>query len=150
MNIPTDLKYSKNEEWIKIDGKNGTIGITHHAQEELSDIVYFEALVSEGDEIKQGDSLATVESVKAAADVFTPVSGTVVSINEDLADAPEKINADPYGAAWMVKITIRDMSEVDSLMDADAYKKKSKNWKSRRSFTLLVKLQFVELFSLII
>jgi glycine cleavage system H protein len=124
MNVPGELRYTKNEEWVKIDGDNATIGITDHAQNELSDIVYFEALVSEGDEIKQGDSLATIESVKAAADVYAPVSGTVVAINEELADAPEKINSDPYGSAWMVKMTIGNLDEVNALMDAEAYRKK--------------------------
>jgi glycine cleavage system H protein len=124
MNVPGELRYTKNEEWVKIDGDNATIGITDHAQNELSDIVYFEALVSEGDEIKQGDSLATIESVKAAADVYAPVSGTVIAINEELADAPEKINSDPYGSAWMVKMTIGNLDEVNALMDAEAYKKK--------------------------
>jgi glycine cleavage system H protein len=124
MNVPGELRYTKNEEWVKIDGDNATIGITDHAQNELSDIVYFEALVSEGDEIKQGDSLATIESVKAAADVYAPVSGTVVAINEELADVPEKINSDPYGSAWMVKMTIGNLDEVNALMDAEAYRKK--------------------------
>lgn len=124
MNIPNDLRYTKNEEWLKIDGSNGTVGITDHAQDQLSDIVYFEVLVSEGDELKQGDSLATVESVKAAADVYAPVSGIVTAVNEDLADTPEKINSDPYIGAWMVKLTITNMDEVNSLMDADAYQKK--------------------------
>jgi glycine cleavage system H protein len=124
MNIPNELKYTKNDEWIKITGDTGTVGITDNAQDQLSDIVYFEVLVSEGDEIQQGDSLATVESVKAAADIYAPVSGTVTAINEDLADKPEMINSDPYGKAWMVKLTIRDTNELDQLMDAATYQKR--------------------------
>lgn len=124
MNIPHELKYTKNDEWIKITGDTGIIGITDHAQDQLSDVVYFEVLVSEGDELQQGDSLATVESVKAAADIYAPVSGTVTSINENLADTPEIINNDPYGEAWMVKLTVHDMNELDGLMDADAYQKR--------------------------
>jgi glycine cleavage system H protein len=124
MNIPNELKYTKNDEWIKVDGETGIVGITDHAQDQLSDIVYFEVLVSEGDEIKQGDSLATVESVKAAADIYAPVSGTITAINDDLADTPEMINSDPYGKAWMAKLTLHDIEELDKLMDAVAYQKR--------------------------
>ena len=123
MNIPDELKYSQNDEWIRVEGDTGTVGITDYAQDQLSDIVYFEALVAEGETIEKGDSLATVESVKAAADVYSPVAGTVVAINEDLADTPEAINGDPYGDAWMVKIVISDSGELDELLDAEAYKK---------------------------
>lgn len=123
MNIPDELKYTQNDEWIKVEDVTGTIGITDYAQDQLSDIVYFESLVSEGEAIEKGDSLATVESVKAAADVYSPVAGTVVAINEDLADIPETINSDPYGDAWMVKVEIADMDELDELLDAEAYNK---------------------------
>lgn len=123
MNIPEKLKYTQNDEWINIEGNNGTIGITDYAQDQLSDIVYFEALVSEGDEIDKGDSLATVESVKAAADVYSPVNGTITAVNDDLAEKPEIINSDPYGDAWMVKIEIRDSGDLEDLMDVNAYKK---------------------------
>jgi glycine cleavage system H protein len=121
MNIPSDLKYTENDEWIRVEGDIGTIGITDYAQEQLSDIVYVEILVSEGETVSKGDSCATVESVKAASDVFMPVSGTVVAINEDLADIPETINSDPYGDAWMCKIQIGDPSELEALLDSDAY-----------------------------
>jgi glycine cleavage system H protein len=121
MNIPSDLKYTENDEWIKVEGNTGTIGITDFAQDQLSDIVYVEILASEGDEVKKGDSAATLESVKAAADVYFPASGTVVAINEDLADTPENVNSDPYGAAWMVKIELSNSSEVDTLLDAAKY-----------------------------
>jgi glycine cleavage system H protein len=121
MNIPKDLKYTENDEWIKVDGKIGTIGITDHAQDQLSDIVYVEIVVSEDEEISQGDSCATLESVKAAADVYAPVSGKVIAINDELPDTPEVVNSDPYGKAWMLKIELSDPSELDGLMDAAAY-----------------------------
>jgi glycine cleavage system H protein len=124
MNIPKDLKYTENDEWIKVEGDTGVIGITDFAQDQLSDIVYVEVIVSDNEEVSQGDSCATVESVKAAADVYMPVSGKVVEINEALADTPELINSDPYGEAWMVKIELSDTSELDSLLDAAAYEKK--------------------------
>ncbi len=121
MNIPSDLKYTINDEWIRMEGKTGTVGITDHAQEQLSDIVFVEIVVNVGDEVHKGDTCATVESVKAAADVYMPVSGKVLAINEDLPSKPEQVNNDPYGAAWMVKIEPSDVKELDSLMDAKAY-----------------------------
>ena len=123
MQTPEDLKYTKNDEWIRVEGDTGTIGITDYAQDQLSDVVYVEVLLAEGDEASAGDSCATVESVKAAADVYLPASGTVSEVNEDLADAPEKVNSDPFGEAWMIKITLSNPSELDNLMDAAAYKK---------------------------
>lgn len=121
MNIPADLKYTKNDEWVRVEGNIGTVGITDYAQGQLSDVVFVEILVSEGDVVSQGDSCATVESVKAASDVYMPVSGTVSAIHEELADEPEVVNSDPYGAAWMVKVELSDPSELDGLMDAAAY-----------------------------
>ena len=121
MNTPSDLKFTTNDEWIKVEGSTGTIGITDHAQEQLSDVVYVEIVVEVGDEVSQGDTAATIESVKAAADVYFPASGTVVAVNEELPDSPETVNSDPYGAAWMVKIELSAASEVDSLLDAKAY-----------------------------
>lgn len=121
MNIPSNLKYTKNDEWIKVEGNTGTIGITDHAQEQLSDIVFVEIVVSEGDSVSQGDSCATVESVKAAADVYMPVSGNVIAVNEALGDTPEKINSDPYGEAWFVKVELSNPDELEGLMDAAAY-----------------------------
>lgn len=123
MNIPDELKYTANDEWIKKEGNTGTIGITDFAQEQLSDIVFVEIVVSEGDVVQKGDTCASVESVKAAADVYMPVSGKVIAVNEALAGTPEQINSDPYGAAWMVKIELSDPSEYDQLMDATAYGK---------------------------
>jgi glycine cleavage system H protein len=124
MNIPTELKYTTNDEWIKIEGNTGVIGITDYAQDQLSDIVYVELIVSEGEEAGAGDSCAAVESVKAASDVYFPVSGKVIALNEVLADTPEIINSDPYGEAWMVKIELSDPGELDGLLDAAAYQEK--------------------------
>ena len=121
MNIPSELKYTKNDEWIRVEGSIGTVGITDHAQEQLSDIVYVEIVVSEGDTLQQGDTCATIESVKAAADVYLPISGKIVAINEALPDTPEKVNSDPYGEAWMVKVELSDPTELESLLDAAGY-----------------------------
>jgi len=121
MKIPADLKYTKNDEWIRVEGNVGTVGITDFAQEQLSDIVYVEIVVEEGDNVSQGDSCATLESVKAAADVYLPVGGKIVAVNEGLAEAPETVNSDPFGAAWMVKIELADSAELDGLLDAAGY-----------------------------
>jgi glycine cleavage system H protein len=122
MNIPSDLKYTKNDEWVKVEGDSGIVGITDYAQEQLSDIVFIEVIAEKGDEMSQGDSCATVESVKAAADIYMPVSGTVTAINDDLPDTPELINTDPYGEAWILKVKLSDTDELDELLDADAYR----------------------------
>ena len=121
MNIPTDLLYTQNDEWIRITDDVGVIGITDYAQDQLSDIVYVEYLIDVGDIVTKGDSCATVESVKAAADIYIPVSGEIIAVNDDLTDVPEVVNSDPYGEAWMVKIKLSDPSELGSLNDADAY-----------------------------
>lgn len=121
MNTPTDLKYTQNDEWIRVEGNVGTMGITDHAQEQLSDIVYIEIVTAVDEAVSAGDTCATVESVKAAADVYMPVSGKIIEINEGLPDAPETINSDPYGAAWMVKIELSDPAELEKLLDAAGY-----------------------------
>jgi glycine cleavage system H protein len=121
MNNPVDLKYSKSDEWIKVDGAIAVIGVTDFAQSQLSDVVFLEILVSVGDEVKKGTLGVTVESVKAAADVNLPVSGKVVEINENLTSTPEKVNTDPYGKAWMVKLQLSNPSELDTLMNSDRY-----------------------------
>jgi len=121
MNIPEDLKFTTSDEWVRLEGTTATIGISDYAQDQLSDIVYLELVVSEGDEISKGDAIATVESVKAAADVYSPLGGTVTAINDALADSPELINSDPYGEAWMIKLDLSGTEEVDTLLDAGAY-----------------------------
>jgi glycine cleavage system H protein len=122
MQYPTELKYTKNDEWVRAEGGAGTAGLTHYAQEALSDIVYVE-LPTVGESFKQGEAYASVESVKAAAEVYLPVSGTITEVNEALSNAPEILNHDPHGAGWMVKFTIADAAEVEGLMDAAAYEK---------------------------
>jgi glycine cleavage system H protein len=121
MKTPQGLKYAKTDEWVKVEGDQATIGISDYAQDHLSDVVYVELMVDEGDTVGKGDTLATVESVKAAADVIFPASGEILEINEALADNPETLNSDPYEAGWMIKMTLDDPSELDELMDADAY-----------------------------
>ncbi|MBN2898086.1 MAG: glycine cleavage system protein GcvH [Clostridia bacterium] len=120
MKVVEGLFYTEDHEWVKVDGDRAKIGITDHAQHELGDIVYVE-LPEEDDELSKGDVFGVVESVKAASDSFTPLSGTVVAVNEDLEDAPESVNANPYDA-WMFEIEMSDKSELDDLMDAEAYK----------------------------
>jgi glycine cleavage system H protein len=121
MNIPSNQKYTVNDEWLRMEGNTGTVGVTDHAQEQLSDIVFVEIVVNVGDEVHKGDTCATVESVKAAADVYMPVSGKITAVNEDLPASPELINSDPYGAAWLLKVEPGNQKELDSLMDAKTY-----------------------------
>ena len=123
MNVPGNLKYTESNEWVNQDGKTGTIGISDYAQDQLSDIVFAEVIVNEGDVVNKGDTIATVESVKAAADVYAPVSGKVANVNEGLASTPELINQDPYGAAWIIKLELSNPAELEALMDAAAYNK---------------------------
>ena len=117
MNIPANLKYTKKDEWVDLE--SGKMGITDFAQDQLSDIVFVEALVDVDDDVEVGDEVSSVESVKASAEVYAPVSGTVVALNDGLDDEPETINSDPYGAGWLVQFDIRGQS--DELMDAAAY-----------------------------
>ena len=119
--VPADLKFMKSHEWVRADGGNRyTVGISDHAQAALGDLVYVE-LPSEGDEVSQGAGCAVVESVKAASDVYAPLSGKVVAVNAALADAPETINAEPYGKGWMFVIEAADPAQLDGLLAADAY-----------------------------
>ncbi|PQJ20437.1 MULTISPECIES: glycine cleavage system protein GcvH [Nonlabens] len=121
MNIPAELKYTKDHEWVKIEGDVATVGITDFAQSELGDIVYVE--VETVDEtLDQEEVFGTVEAVKTVSDLFLPLSGEIVEFNEQLEDEPELVNSDPYGDGWMIKIKISDASQVDGLMTADAYK----------------------------
>jgi glycine cleavage system H protein len=121
MPYPTDFKYTKEHEWIKPDGKTATVGITHHAQEALGDIVFVE-LPKPGTEITKGKTFGSVESVKAVSDLYAPASGTVTGVNAELATAPEKINKDAH-AAWMLKITLKDPNELNDLLSAADYDK---------------------------
>jgi glycine cleavage system H protein len=123
MKVEDGFKYTEKDEWVKVEGNTATIGITDFAQDQLSDIVFLEYLVSEGDEIEKGTEFGTIESVKAASEIYSPVSGTVTVLNEDLLDTPETVNSDPYGAAWMIKIEMSNPSEIDALMDVGAYQK---------------------------
>ena len=126
MNIPTNLKYTNTDEWVLVDGNTATIGVTDHAQEQLSDVVFVEITVNVGDKLAKKTTIATVESVKAAADVNLPVSGKVIAINEDLLQTPELVNTYPCGKAWMIKGEFDDPAELDALMDAAGYEKHTK------------------------
>ena len=121
MSYPQDYRYTKEHEWVKIEGDTGTIGITNHAQESLGDIVFVE-LPKPGAEISAGKSFGTVESVKAVSELFAPVSGTVSAVNEDLANSPEKINSDAHGS-WMIKLKLKNPGEANGLMNAADYEK---------------------------
>ena len=120
-NIPAELRYAASHEWVGPEG-NGifTVGITEHAQELLGDMVFLD-LPDEGDQIAMGDDVAVAESVKAASDVYAPITGEVIEVNEDLEDSPELVNSDPYGDGWLFKVKADDISEVESLLDADGY-----------------------------
>ncbi|MBN1285011.1 MAG: glycine cleavage system protein GcvH [Anaerolineae bacterium] len=119
--IPEDLKYTEDDEWVRVEGDTATIGITDYAQDQLSDIVYVEH-PDVGAAFDQGEIFGVVESVKAAGDMHMPVGGEVVEVNEALEDEPEVVNSDPYGAGWFIKIKIADPAELDKLLDAAAYK----------------------------
>ncbi len=121
MDFPGDLKYSGSDEWIKADGDTATLGVTDFAQDQLSDVVYFEIVVGVGDVISKGDEVAILESVKAAAEINSPVSGEVTAINDALPDSPELVNSDPYGGGWMLRIRMSDPTELEQMMDPAAY-----------------------------
>jgi len=120
MGVPADLKYTKDHEWIKVDGDVATIGITDYAQGELGDIVYVE-VDTEGDTLAIEETFGTVEAVKTVSDLFMPIAGEVLEFNESLEDAPETVNKDAYGDGWMVKVKITNPSDLDNLLDATAY-----------------------------
>ncbi len=119
-NTPAELRYAESDEWFAVDGDAVTIGITDYAQDQLNDIVYVE-FRDTGDELEAGDSFGEVESVKAASELYSAVAGEIIAVNSDLEDEPEVVNADPYGAGWLVKIRAADLSPLDGLMDAAAY-----------------------------
>ena len=121
MNFPENLKYTKEHEWVSMEGDVATIGVTEFAQSELGDIVFVE-IKTEGETLDQNEVFGTIEAVKTVSDLFMPISGEIVAINSDLEDAPESVNESPYENGWMVKIKASDLSEVDGLMDANAYK----------------------------
>ncbi len=120
MALPDDLRYSKEHEWVRVEGSRATIGITSFASDELGDIVFVE-LPDVGSSLGQFATFGVVESVKAVSDLFSPISGEVVEVNEALRESPELLNSDPFGDGWIAKVELADASEVDALMDADAY-----------------------------
>ncbi len=120
MNFPADLRYTKDHEWVKLDGNTATIGITDFAQRELGDIVYVE-VETVGKSLEAGAVFGTVEAVKTVSDLFLPIKGTILELNPALAGAPESVNNDPYGAGWMIKMTVNNPADVEGLMDAAAY-----------------------------
>lgn len=122
MNIPSELKYSKDHEWVKVEGEIAIVGITDFAQSELGDIVYVE-VESVDETLDKDEVFGAVEAVKTVSDLFIPITGEIIAFNEALEDSPEKVNTDPYNDGWMVKIKISDASQIDNLLDADAYKK---------------------------
>ncbi len=123
MNTPANLKYAKTDEWVKVDGNIATVGISDYAQDQLSDIVFIEFNREIDDPVSKGDALATIESVKAAADVNSPISGKVLEVNEGLSDIPETLNNDPYEKGWLYKIEMSNSGELKDLLDAVAYGK---------------------------
>lgn len=120
MNIPANLKYTKDHEWVKVDGDVATIGITDFAQSELGDIVFIE-IETEGETLDQEEVFGSIEAVKTVSDLFMPVSGEIIEFNSDLEASPESVNSDPYGKGWMVKVKMSDSSELEGLLDAGAY-----------------------------
>jgi len=123
MNTPKNLKYKQTDEWVKVDGTTATIGISDYAQDQLSDIVYIEFNKEVGDSFEKDQILATIESVKAAADVNSPISGKVIEVNESLTDTPEILNSDPYEKGWLFKVELKNQAELDELLNAEAYDK---------------------------
>jgi glycine cleavage system H protein len=123
---PDDLRYHEEHDWARIDGDQATFGVTWYAQDALGEVVFFDP-PAVGTSVTKDQAYAEVESVKAVSDVFAPLSGEIVEVNDALADSPERINADPYGDGWMIKVRMSDPSEADSLMDAEAYKEMLQN-----------------------
>lgn len=120
MNLPSELKYTKDHEWVRVDGDIATVGVTDFAQGELGDIVYVE-IETQGESLDQGEVFGTVEAVKTVSDLFMPISGEVIEFNAKLEDAPELVNSDPYGDGWMIKIKIKDQGELESILSAEDY-----------------------------
>lgn len=122
MNFPNELRYTKDHEWIRVDGTTGTIGITDYAQGELGDVVFVE-LPAKGTRLVQGKAFGTIEAVKAVSELYAPVSGEVLEANKSVQDTPEHVNKDPYGNGWMIKVNLGNPNEADALLTMDAYKK---------------------------
>ena len=122
MNFPENLKYTKDHEWLKIEDNAGTIGITDYAQKELGDIIYLDISANVGDEVKQGDQIGTIEAVKTVSEVYSPISGRVLDINEGINDNPSVINQEPYGGGWIIKIESNNADELINLLDVNQYK----------------------------
>jgi glycine cleavage system H protein len=123
MNFPSELKYTPTDEWVRVEGDLATVGVSDFAQDQLSDLVFFETTVKVGERVSAGSPVATLESVKAAAEVNSPVSGEVIEVNQALPANPELVNSDPYGAAWMVKLRLSDLSELAALMSDSDYQR---------------------------
>lgn len=120
MDTPRSLKYTNSHEWVRVEGKNAVVGITDFAQDQLSDLTYIE-LPTVGDSFSAQEEAAVLESVKAASDVYAPISGTITAVNQELLDHPELVNTDPYGQGWLFKMSMDDKTELEGLMDADQY-----------------------------
>ncbi len=120
MNIPDNLKYTKDHEWVKVDGDTATVGITEFAQKELGDIVYVE-VETEGETLSQNEVFGTIEAVKTVADLFMPLSGDIIEVNESLEDEPELVNSEPFGKGWVIKIKLNNPSELEGLLSPEAY-----------------------------
>ncbi|MFP6664156.1 MAG: glycine cleavage system protein GcvH [Deltaproteobacteria bacterium] len=120
MELPADLQYTREHEWVQIDGKTATIGITDHAQEQLGEVVFVE-LPAVGDRVERGDPFGVIESTKAVSDVYAPLAGEVIEVNDDLPENPEMLNEDPYGDGWMVKFVLTDPDDKEGLMSSEEY-----------------------------
>ena len=121
MNVPAELKYTSEHEWIRVEGDEIVIGVTDFAQGELGDVVFIE-IETEGESLSKGDTFGTIEAVKTVSDLYMPVDGEVLEVNSDLEDAPELVNSEPFGGGWMIRVKVSDPAQLDDLMTADAYK----------------------------
>lgn len=121
MNVPAELKYTKEHEWIRVEGEEAYVGITDYAQSQLGDIVFVE-VETEGDELEAGDTFGSIEAVKTVSDLYMPIAGEVLEFNSELEDQPDLVNKDPYGKGWIIKVKVDDESQLDGLLSADAYK----------------------------
>ena len=121
MNVPAELKYTKEHEWIRVEGEEAYVGITDYAQSQLGDIVFVE-VETEGDNLEAGDTFGSIEAVKTVSDLYMPISGEVLELNSELEDQPDLVNKDPYGKGWIIKVKVEDEAQLDGLLSADAYK----------------------------